>query len=72
MAKYLNPKADLTEAEREAEFMYWLDISTERSAIEGARKEATVEMAKNLKALGVDLDTIAKASGLSIDKIKLL
>lgn len=65
-------KSAYTDAELEAYNKYWLDISTERSAIEGARKEATVEMAKNLKALGVDLDTIAKASGLSVDKIKLL
>ncbi len=72
MAKYLNPKADLTEAERESEFIYWLDISTERSAIEGARKEATVEIAKNMKALGIDWETIAKATGLSVEKIKLL
>ncbi len=65
-------KSAYTDAELEAYNKYWLDISTERSAIEGARKEATVEIAKNMKTLGIDLDTIAKATGLTIDKIKLL
>ena len=39
--------------------------------IEG-RKEERIAMAKKFKAMGVDLDTIAKASELSIEEVKAL
>ena len=45
-------------------------IETERAEghVEG-REEEKITMARNLKALNVDPETIAKASGLSIDQI---
>ncbi len=84
--------AAYTPEELEAYNKYWLDISTERSALaeseakgeakglakgraeglaEGEKRKA-IEIAKNLKSLGVDLEIIIKSSGLTADEIAVI
>ncbi|MFC4770066.1 Rpn family recombination-promoting nuclease/putative transposase [Effusibacillus consociatus] len=51
-------------------------LSDEKSRIEGARAEAkaeaNAETAARLLAMGIDIQTIAKATGLSVEEIKAL
>ena len=59
---------------------YWLDISTEKSAIQGAEKRAeekgernkALEIAKNLKQMGISVADIAKATQLSEKEVNKL
>ena len=39
---------------------------------EEGREEGKLEIARNLKALGVDIDTIMKATGLSGEEVQAL
>ncbi|MBW7474833.1 Rpn family recombination-promoting nuclease/putative transposase [Paenibacillus oenotherae] len=47
-------------------------LSDEKSRIEGAKVETSTEIAAKLLNRGVDLQTIAEATGLSIEEIKAL
>ncbi|MCD8386061.1 MAG: Rpn family recombination-promoting nuclease/putative transposase [Bacteroidales bacterium] len=47
-------------------------VKGEQIGLEKGRRKEKEEMARNLKAMGVDLTTIAKASGLSIEEIQNL
>ncbi|MFC0213319.1 Rpn family recombination-promoting nuclease/putative transposase [Paenibacillus chartarius] len=47
-------------------------LSDEKSRIEGARAEAKAETAARLLAMGIDIQTIAKATGLSVEEIQAL
>ena len=47
-------------------------LSDEKSRIEGARAETTVEIAARLLNMGIDLETIAEATGMSVEEIKAL
>jgi predicted transposase/invertase (TIGR01784 family) len=40
------------------------------TAIEEAKQERNLEIAKNMLAKGIDLETISSVTGLSIEKIK--
>ncbi len=69
MAKYLN----YTDGMTEAEFMYWLDISTERSALaeseaKGERKKA-IETARKMMARNYPIEDVAELTGLSAEEI---
>ena len=44
----------------------------EKRGKEEGKAEGKAEMARNLKAMGVPIETIAKASGLSIEEIEQL
>lgn len=54
----------------EASRMEWAKDEGRAEGIEEGRAEGKEEMARALLALGVDLSQIAKASGLSEEKIK--
>jgi predicted transposase YdaD len=43
-----------------------------RNVLETAKIEKRNEIARNLKQLGIPLETIAQATGMSIDEIKKL
>lgn len=43
-----------------------------KEGIKEGEKEGIIKTAKNLLAMGLDLETISKATGLSIDEIKSL
>lgn len=45
-----------------------LDMAKEEGVVKG-RFEREIEIAKNLKSLGLDIETIKKATGLSQDEI---
>lgn len=51
-------------------------LSDEKSRIEGAKAEATAEttaeIAARLLNMGIDLKTIAEATGMSVEEIKAL
>lgn len=47
-------------------------LHDEASMIEGAKEETKLEVAKNLLRMGMDLSSIAKATGLPEDDIKSL
>ncbi len=51
----------------EVEFMTLLE--RDREKIEEGREEERLEIAKNMKALGIDIDTIIKATGLNEEQI---
>lgn len=59
------------EGEREYARAKGLEEGLEQGLAEG-REEERLSMAMSLKSLGVDVETIAKASGLSIEKIESL
>ncbi|MCL2652041.1 MAG: Rpn family recombination-promoting nuclease/putative transposase [Candidatus Azobacteroides sp.] len=67
-------RAAYTKEELEAYDKWKIDIMTERSAINDARKEGRIEekleIAKELKTLGIPFDQISIATKLSIDKIE--
>ena len=45
-------------------------LETWMDEVEGeAKKQEALEIAKNLKANGVDVDTIAKSTGLTVDDV---
>jgi predicted transposase/invertase (TIGR01784 family) len=46
----------------------WMD-EVESEAMDKGRKQKALEIAKNLKANGVDVDTIAKSTGLTVDDV---
>lgn len=56
----------------EVEFMTLLERDREKieEGIEKGREEQKLEIARNMKVLGVDIDTIVKATGLSKDEIR--
>ena len=67
----------------EEDIMYWYDYEEDRrkieesekadaikDAIEDALKEKDKETAKNFKKLGVDINIISQATGLSIEEIE--
>ena len=54
-------------ANMEVEFMTLLE--RDREKMEEAREEERLEIAKNMKALGIDIDTIIKATGLSKEEV---
>ncbi|MEW5766715.1 MAG: Rpn family recombination-promoting nuclease/putative transposase [bacterium] len=74
--------AGMSEAELEAQFKRHDFIYLQKSSIEFAlkqgrkegkeegRKEKAIEVAKTLLGLGVDMEKISKATGLSLDEIK--
>ncbi len=81
MNEYLN----CNDCKTEAEFMYWLDISTERSALaqsraegvaEGAAKERAkaqaekLDMARKMKAKNYPIEDIAELTGLTAEEIE--
>ncbi|MHA6530555.1 PD-(D/E)XK nuclease family transposase [Paenibacillus sp. BAC0078] len=45
-------------------------LHDEASMIEGAKEETKLEVAKNLVQMGMDLSSIAKATGLPEDEIR--
>ncbi|MFA6924703.1 MAG: Rpn family recombination-promoting nuclease/putative transposase [Bacteroidales bacterium] len=51
---------------------YWDSIQSEKTLYEGAEKKGKIEVAKNLKNLGVDIATIQKSTGLSKEEIEKL
>ena len=67
-------RAAYTKEELEAYDKWKIDIMTERSAINDARKEGRVEerleIAKELKTLGIPFDQISIATKLSVDEIE--
>jgi predicted transposase/invertase (TIGR01784 family) len=67
-------RAAYTKEELEAYDKWKIDILTERSAINDARKEGRVEekleIAKELKTLGIPFDQISIATKLSVDEIE--
>ena len=66
-------RAAYTKEELEAYDKWKIDIMTERGAINDARREGRVEekleIAKNLKTLGMPFDQISKATGLTEEEI---
>ena len=44
-------------------------LERDREKVEEGREEEKLEMAKNMKSLGIDIDTIAKVTGLSKEEI---
>jgi predicted transposase/invertase (TIGR01784 family) len=63
-----NPKLrEMIEAREKAVRDYSNDISC---AKEEGREEGKIEMAKKLVSAGIDIETIAKVSGLSVEEIK--
>ena len=76
---YLQESA-FSKAELEYYDKYWDSIQTEKTLYEGAerkgkiegRNEGKIEVAKNLKSLGVDIKTIQKSTGLSQEQIEKL
>lgn len=71
-------RSAFTESELLAYDLYWLNVSTEKSSFiknfkdgiaEGAKQKA-LEMAREMKSDGIQLETIAKYTKLSIDDIK--
>lgn len=72
--------AGYTAEEMEAYRQFWLNVSTERSAIQdaieegieiGAKRKA-IEMARGMIAINIPIDQIAKLSGLSTAEIEKL
>ena len=77
-----------TDGEMLAYEKYWLDVSTEKSALEKERKEGraegraegiaegeknkAIDIARNLKAAGLDFNFIAQNTGLTTDEISNL
>ena len=63
----------MTDAERKAYDAHMDDIMVQNDVLDTAklesRAEGKIEMAKNLKSLGVDVRTIMQASGLTEDHI---
>ena len=72
---YLQENA-FSKAELEYYDKYWDSIQTEKTLYEGAERkgkiEGKIEVAKNLKSLGVDIKTIQKSTGLSQEQIEKL
>ena len=66
----------MTDAERKAYDAHMDDIMVQNDVLDTAkmegRAEGKIEMAKNLKSLGVDIRTIMQASGLTEEQIKQL
>ena len=66
----------MTDAERKASDAHMDDIMVQNDVLDTAkmegRAEGKIEMAKNLKSLGVDIRTIMQASGLTEEQIKQL
>lgn len=66
----------MTDAERKAYDAHMDDIMVQNDVLDTAkmegRAEGKIEMAKNLKSLGVDVRTIMQASGLTEEQIKQL
>ena len=66
----------MTDAERKAYDAHMDDIMVQNDVLDTAkmegRAEGKIEMAKNLKFLGVDIRTIMQASGLTEEQIKQL
>ena len=44
-------------------------LERDREKIEEGKEEARLEIVKNMKALGIDINTIIKATGLSKEKV---
>ena len=44
-------------------------LERDREKIEEGREEKSLEIAKNMKDLGIDIDTIVKATGLSEEEV---
>ena len=55
----------------EVEFITLLERDREKieEGRQEGREEEKLEIAKNMKSLGIDIDTIAKATGLSKEEI---
>ena len=66
----------MTDAERKAYDAHMDDIMVQNDVLDTSkmegRAEGKIEMAKNLKSLGVDIRTIMQASGLTEEQIKQL
>jgi len=63
-------RAAYTKEELETYDKCKIDILTERGIISDAKKENTVEIAKELKTLGIPIDQISIATKLSIEEIE--
>jgi predicted transposase/invertase (TIGR01784 family) len=61
---------ELKEIERLRELARYNEASAIDYAVRKAVREDRAEMAKNLKSNGVDVNTIAKSTGLSVEEIK--
>ena len=73
MSKFINPFSRDERAKYDESLKILRDRLSEIAyAKEEGRAEEKAEMARNLKAMGVPIETIAKASGLSIEEIEQL
>ena len=61
---------DLPEKERKAYYRHLDQVNYEEGVIEHNRSEARIEVAKELKALGIPFDQISIATKLSIEQIE--
>jgi len=69
-----------TDGEMIAYKQYWLDVSTEKSALERERKEGRAEgekakaiaIARNAKQMGLTIENISLLTGLAPDEIEAL
>lgn len=52
--------------------VYRDNLATEAYAIEKGREQGRFEVARNLKKMGMDADTIMKATGLTAEEIESL
>ena len=44
-------------------------LERDREKIEEGKEQARLEIAKNMKALGIDIDIVIKATGLSKEEV---
>ena len=79
LIKKLNTVAALASQSRDERAKYDESLKILRDRLseiayakEEGKEEGKAEMARNLKAMGVPIETIAKASGLSIEEIEQL
>ncbi|MCL2115106.1 MAG: hypothetical protein FWH29_02670 [Methanobrevibacter sp.] len=64
-------RVEMAESDHKARIRYATDKGREEGKIEG-RDERKLEIAKNCKSEGIPFETIAKATGLTLEKIKKL
>lgn len=73
MSKFINPFSRDERAKYDESLKILRDRLSEIAYAEKkGKEEGKAEMARNLKAMGVPIEAIAKASGLSIEEIEQL
>lgn len=72
MAKYLDPKADVTFKKVFGEHKNLDSATAERDAAVEKLRQDKLQTARNLKALNLTIEQIAAATGLAADEIEKL